>query len=139
MTVLPSSREAAAEVGPTEASAFAFPVFLDVRDRTVFVAGGGHEAASKAATLAGLGARVRVWATEHRRTSHLESQPLVELYRGSFEADLLDDAFLAVVGTGDRSLDRWIATEARSRGILVNTVDDIPFCDFAMPAVLRRG
>jgi precorrin-2 dehydrogenase / sirohydrochlorin ferrochelatase len=141
MTVLSTSRVAGNEASashPSE-SAFAFPVFLEVRNRTVFVAGGGHETTSKAATLAGLGARVRVWATDHHQTAALGNVPGVELCGGPFDANLLERAFLAIVGTGDRSLDRWIATEARTRGILVNTVDDIPFCDFSMPAVLRRG
>jgi precorrin-2 dehydrogenase/sirohydrochlorin ferrochelatase len=122
-----------------EHGAFGFPVSLDVRDRTVFIAGGGQEAASKASTLSGLGARVRLWAIDHRQTARLENQPGIQLLAGAFVADLLDGSFLTIVGTGDRVLDQRIATEARARGILVNTVDDVPMCDFAMPAVLRRG
>ena len=52
---------------------------------------------------------------------------------------LLAGATLAIVGTGARDLDHHIATVARERGILVNTVDDIPFCDWSYPALLRRG
>jgi siroheme synthase-like protein len=44
-----------------------------------------------------------------------------------------------VVGTGDRALDHQIADIARGRGVLVNTVDDIPYCDWSAPAILRRG
>jgi uroporphyrin-III C-methyltransferase/precorrin-2 dehydrogenase/sirohydrochlorin ferrochelatase len=106
--------------------AFGFPVFLDVRDRVVLVAGGGHEPASKAATLAALGAHVRVWANEHRETAPLAAEPGVALLGGPFAPELLDDVFLAIVGTGDPALDRRIATAARSRGVLVNTVDDVP-------------
>ena len=46
---------------------------------------------------------------------------------------------LAIIATGDRTLDRRIATEARARGVLVNTVDDIPFCDWSAPAILRHA
>jgi precorrin-2 dehydrogenase/sirohydrochlorin ferrochelatase len=52
---------------------------------------------------------------------------------------VLDGALLAIIATGDRVLDREIATEARARAVLVNTVDDIPYCDWSAPAILRRG
>ena len=105
------------------AAAFAFPVFVEVRDRVVLVAGDGTEARHKAGTLAELGAVVRRWAPTD----------------GPFDPALLDDALLAIVNTGDRVLDRQIAADARSRRVLVNTVDDIPACDWSAPAILRRG
>jgi siroheme synthase-like protein len=98
-------------------------MFLEVRDRVVLVAGDGPEARHKAASLADLGARVRRWIPAE----------------GPFQPALLDDALLAIVNTGDRVLDRQIAADARSRRVLVNTVDDIPACDWSAPAILRRG
>jgi len=118
---------------------FGFPIMLDVRDQPVFVAGGGREAASKARSLAALGARVTVWAEAHRETRELAGRPGITLTNGTFDPALLDGARLAIVGTGRADLDRPIATEARARGVLVNTVDDIPFCDWSAPAILRRG
>jgi precorrin-2 dehydrogenase / sirohydrochlorin ferrochelatase len=103
--------------------AFGFPVFLEVRGRVALVAGDGHEARAKAASLAELGASVRRFAPDTR-----------EWYPA-----LLDGAFLAIVGTGDRELDRRIATDARAAGVLVNTIDDIAYCDWSAPAILRRG
>jgi precorrin-2 dehydrogenase/sirohydrochlorin ferrochelatase len=32
-----------------------------------------------------------------------------------------------------------IARAARERGVLVNVMDDVPNCDFAAPALVRRG
>lgn len=118
---------------------FGFPIMVDVRDRPVFVAGGGREAASKAKALAALGARVTVWADVHRETRGLAERPGIVLTDGAFDPAALDGTFLAIVGTGRPDVDRPIATEARARGVLVNTVDDIPFCDWSAPAILRRG
>jgi siroheme synthase-like protein len=118
---------------------FGFPIMVDVRDRPVFVAGGGREAASKATALAALGARVTVWADVHRETQALVDRPGVVLTDGAFDPAALDGARLAIVGTGRPDVDRPIASEARARGVLVNTVDDIPFCDWSAPAILRRG
>lgn len=118
---------------------FGYPIMVDVRDQPVFVAGGGREAAARATALADLGARVVLWAVVHDETARLARRPEIAPRSGGFDPSLLDGARLAVAATDDRPLDRRIATEARARGILVNTVDDIPYCDWSAPAVLRRG
>jgi precorrin-2 dehydrogenase len=135
-------RRPVADPSPAAASdhaPFAFPIMLDVRGRRVVVAGGGREPAHKADALAGLGAAVTVWAPLHSDTAALIGRPGVVLRSGSFDADILAGALLAIVATGERELDRRIASEARSRRVLVNTVDDVPYCDWSAPAILRRG
>jgi siroheme synthase-like protein len=123
---------------PRPAPAFGFPVFLEVRGRLVFIAGGGRETAEKATALAVLGARLRIWLPERVDAGgYVESA--AELVRGEFAPELLTGALFAMVGTGDRALDRRIATVARGRGVLVNTIDDVEYCDFSAPAILRRG
>lgn len=124
---------------PAAQAAFGYPVFLDVRGRVVLVAGGGREAATRARSLAGLGAQVRVWALAHRATASLAGRASVELVGPGYSPSVLDDALLAVIATGDQVLDRRIAIDARARRILVSTVDDVPFCDWSSPAVLRHG
>ena len=124
---------------PGAAGAFAFPIFLDVRGRVVFVAGGGRHAEERARSLAELGALVRVWAPEHRATATLAGCTSVELVGGRYSPVFLADALLALVATGDPALDRRIATDARERRVLVNVADGAPLCDWSAPAVLRRG
>jgi precorrin-2 dehydrogenase/sirohydrochlorin ferrochelatase len=51
----------------------------------------------------------------------------------------LDGAFLAIAATDLQSVNHAVAEEARARGILVNSVDDPPDCDFFYPSVVRRG
>jgi siroheme synthase-like protein len=102
---------------------FSFPIFLDVLGRAVFVAGGGHEADAKARALTELEAEVRPWA----------------IGTGPFDVSMLDGVTLAIVGTPDHEVNHAIAAACRERGILVNTVDDIPWCDWSAPAILRRG
>jgi len=124
---------------PPAPAQFAFPIMLDVRGRRAVIAGGGRESADKAGSLAGLGAEVVVWAEQHRETAALEGVGGIELRSGPFDPAILDDALLAIVSTGDRELDHNIATAARDRRVLVNTVDDTPYCDWSAPAILRRG
>ena len=127
------------ESAPAATGAFGYPVFLELRGRTVLVAGGGAEAAGKVLGLLGVGAHVVVWAPEHVQTAAFNRDNGVELVGGPFDTALLDDAVIAIVATGSRAMDRELAAAARRARILVNTMDDIPNCDWSAPAILRRG
>jgi precorrin-2 dehydrogenase/sirohydrochlorin ferrochelatase len=63
----------------------------------------------------------------------------VTLRRRTWEPADLDGAFLVLGASRDPVERAAIAREARARQALVNVVDDIPQCDFAAPALLRRG
>ena len=143
MTVTPVRPEDASApaigAAPVATGAFGYPVFLELRGRTVFVAGGGAEAAGKILGLLGVGAHVVAWAPEHAQTRAFDGDEGVELIGGAFDQALLEDAVIAIVATGDRTLDREIAAAARAARVLVNTMDDIPNCDWSAPAILRRG
>jgi len=59
--------------------------------------------------------------------------------RRTWYAPDLTDAFLVIAHDPDPAVRARIATAARAAGALVNVVDDIPRCDWAAPAVVRRG
>jgi siroheme synthase-like protein len=63
----------------------------------------------------------------------------VEVLRRAWRPEDLAGAFLVVASSDDGATRAAIAREARARGVLVNVVDDIPHCDLAAPAVVRRG
>jgi precorrin-2 dehydrogenase/sirohydrochlorin ferrochelatase len=141
VVVAPVAHDAAASLAAARPipAPFAFPIMLDVRGRRAVIAGGGREPADKSGSLAALGAEVVVWAEHHRETAALDGVGGIDLRSGPFDPAILDGALLVIVATGDRDLDHHIATAARDRRVLVNTVDDIPYCDWSAPAILRRG
>lgn len=100
-------------------TAFAYPISLDVRGRRCVVIGGGPLAREKVDGLVEAGADVVLLA--------------------SYEAGALEDAFLAVVTDPDPELHARVAAEARSKHVLLNCMDDVPYCDFAAPSIVRRG
>ncbi|HEX2295522.1 MAG TPA: uroporphyrinogen-III C-methyltransferase [Actinomycetota bacterium] len=99
--------------------AFGYPVSLDVTGRRCVVIGSGPLAEEKAAGLRDAGAEVAVL--------------------GSYRPGDLEDAFLCVVTDPDHDLHAAVAAEARSRDVLLNCMDDVPYCDFAAPSIVRRG
>jgi uroporphyrin-III C-methyltransferase/precorrin-2 dehydrogenase/sirohydrochlorin ferrochelatase len=51
----------------------------------------------------------------------------------------LAGAFLAVAATDDRGVNRDVWAEAEAERVLLNAVDDVDYCHFHAPAILRRG
>ena len=85
----PAAEDSATVTPPPATGAFGYPVFLELRERTVLVAGGGAEAAGKILGLLGVGARVVAWAPRHDQTAAFDGDERVELLAGPFEASLL--------------------------------------------------
>jgi precorrin-2 dehydrogenase/sirohydrochlorin ferrochelatase len=73
--------------------------------------------------------KVREWAVKGR----IEGQP------PEYAPADLAGVFLVIAATGSRALHDEIYAEAKSRGVLCNTVDEPERCDFYFPAVVRRG
>jgi len=119
--------------------AFGYPIFLEVRGRRCLVVGGGREARAKAEALADLGARVIVSDPEHELTADLADRDELELHTGPFDPALLEGTFLVVAANDDRVERRRVAAIARGAGALVSAVDENDLCDWAAPAILRRG
>jgi precorrin-2 dehydrogenase/sirohydrochlorin ferrochelatase len=59
--------------------------------------------------------------------------------RRDYERGDLAGAFLAVAATATAEVNRAVFAEATERGVLINAVDDPPFCDFYFPSIVRRG
>ncbi|HEY4555554.1 MAG TPA: bifunctional precorrin-2 dehydrogenase/sirohydrochlorin ferrochelatase, partial [Lysobacter sp.] len=117
-----------------------FPLFLDLRDRSVLVVGGGQVARRKVAALLDAGARVRVgapvlapdlqaWA-DTGRIAHLA---------GGFEPAWLDEAWLVVAATDSPVINREVAEAAEARRIWANVVDDAELSTVQVPARVERG
>jgi siroheme synthase-like protein len=119
--------------------AFGYPVFLELQDRLAVVIGEDAVRAGKVEGLLEAGARVTVVARgPSERLDRLEAHS-VAVHRREYEPGDLAGTFLCVAASADPQVRASVAAEARARGILVNVMDDVPYCDFAAPAVVRRG
>ena len=116
-----------------------YPVALDLSNKNCLVVGGGVIAEGKLDALLMAGARVTVVGPEFL--------PRVGTFAAAGKS-----LFTSALSTqrSRRRLSRHrrhrrppanaaIAVAARARSILVNAVDDIPYCDFFAMAIVRRG
>jgi siroheme synthase-like protein len=121
--------------------AFGYPVLLELTGRRAVVIGELAVEAGKVEGLMVAGAEVTVIAKGPAATlDRLDQDPRVEVHRRGYggPADL-DGAVLCVAHAPEPGVRAAIAADARAAGVLVNVMDDIPNCDFAAPAIVRRG
>lgn len=117
-----------------------FPIFLKLEGRSCLVVGAGTIAAPKIASLLRAGGQVTVVAPQANPEieARAHSGNLVWVRR-EFQPSDLDGIFLVVSATDLQLVNHAVAEAARARGILCNSVDDPPDCDFFYPSVVRRG
>ena len=121
--------------------AFGYPVLLELTGRRAVVVGEFAVEAGKVEGLLTAGAEVTVVAKGPEvALARLEANPRVEVHRRGYAgpADLAG-AVLCVAHAAEPGVRNAIAADARAAGVLVNVMDDVPNCDFAAPAIVRRG
>jgi precorrin-2 dehydrogenase/sirohydrochlorin ferrochelatase len=117
-----------------------FPIFLKLAGRRCLVVGAGGIAESKIESMLAAEADVTVVATRASETVlRLAETGEIKLHLREFVDADLDDNFLVVAGTDVPEVNRAVFAGAEQRGIMVNAVDDPPYCDFFFPSVVRRG
>lgn len=117
-----------------------FPMFADLRDRTVVVVGGGAVATRKVEALLGTGARIVVGAPElDPGLATLAANGQLVHRAGRFVPEWLDGAWLAIAATSDPAVNRAVADAGDDRHVWVNVVDDTALARVQLPARVERG
>jgi siroheme synthase-like protein len=122
-------------------SPFGYPVFLELAGRRCVVIGEDAVREGKVEGLLAAGADDVVVLAEEpsERLARLEAAGGVRVERRASVGEDLDGAVLLVASSRDPEERARLAREARARGVLVNVMDDEPNCDWAAPAIVRRG
>jgi len=118
---------------------FGYPVLLDLTDRIAVVVGARAVADGKVeGLLEGGAAGVLVLADgPEARLARLAADERVWIERRTWQPEDLEGAAIVIGSPGPDAAE--LARAARAAGALVNVVDDVPNCDVAAPAVVRRG
>jgi len=119
---------------------YPYPVFINMRDRSCIVVGGGKVALRKISDLLETGAKVTVVAeTPDPIIEDLAQKGNIKLFKRLFKPEDIENAFLVFTATDDDSVNAEIAGIAKKYGALVNVVDNPQYCDFFSGAVVKRG
>lgn len=119
---------------------FSYPIALEIEGRRCVVIGGGEIGEHKARALLVAGAKVVVVSQDFTEgLLHLAAAGEVELVRKPYSFGDLSGAFVAVAATDDSATNAEIFREAEEERVLLNAVDDVEHCHFAVPSIVRRG
>jgi precorrin-2 dehydrogenase / sirohydrochlorin ferrochelatase len=117
-----------------------YPVFLDLRERTVAVVGGGRVAERKALSLLEAGADVTVVSPSltHKLQELASSGKITHLAK-SFEEEDLAGAYLVIAATGLPEVNAEVGRSCKKKQVLVNVVAPPGESTFIVPSVVDRG
>lgn len=117
------------------------PVFLDLRDKPVLIAGGSAGAAWKAELLASCGAQVQVFCPSEGLSDDfrdlLATMPLVHHDQCWSTADFHGMAI--AVGDCEEPEAGLFYARARAAGVPANVIDRPGFCDFKFGSIVNRS
>jgi len=117
-----------------------YPIFLELTGRRAVVIGAGAVATRKAQSLLAAGARLVVVSEriDDPLTAICQSTN-AELIKSKYSKEYLTGAALAIAATDNAQLNKRIYKDCQELEILCNVVDQPQYCDFFVPAVVKRG
>ncbi|MDH5911601.1 siroheme synthase [Vibrio splendidus] len=118
-----------------------FPMFLDVENKPILVVGGGEVACRKVDSLLRAGADVTLVSPKvEPYLKQLVDENKLHWIQNFYSSQLISKNYLQVWATTDNpNLNHQVHNDAKKIGILVNVVDDLPYCDFITPSMINRG
>ena len=118
-----------------------FPMFLDVENKPILVVGGGEVACRKVDSLLRAGADVTLVSPKvEPYLKQLVDENKLHWIKNFYSSQLISKNYLQVWATTDNpNLNHQVHNDAKKMGILVNVVDDLPYCDFITPSMINRG
>lgn len=117
-----------------------YPINLILDDKPCVVIGGGHVALRKVKAL--LEAKAKVTVISPMLVNELKDMAQnhqITWQKKYYETGDLNGFELVICAVGEDNASQQIYTDAHKARILINVVDKLPLCDFALPAKIRRG
>ena len=117
-----------------------FPLFLKLEGKRCLVVGAGAIGLEKVESLLPCGPRIHVIAPQAvERVQQLHAEGQIEWSGRVFDPADVAGNDLIVAATSDREVNRAVFAAASDQGILCNTADDPPLCDFFFGSIVQRG
>ncbi len=116
------------------------PIFVKLDGRRCLVVGAGAIGLQKVRSLLECGANITVVAPEARdEIRELAQDGKLQWQQRCYAAEDVRGQQLVIAATDNPEVNHAVYADAVAAGVLVNAVDDPPFCDFYFGSVVRRG
>lgn len=116
-----------------------FPMFIDLTEKKVVVAGAGTIAKRRIRSLLNFTNHLTVIAPEvNKELKSLEAEGLLTILKRKCEMEDFYSANLVIAATNDAQINNAIYDTCRKQGILVNVCSDKQKCDFYFPGIAMK-
>ena len=119
-----------------------YPLMIDMKQKEVYIVGGGKVAIRKAKKFLEYEAKVTViseeFIEEFYELKELWHKNLI-LIREQYKKEHIKDAFLVIGATNLEEVNKKIALDCKENNIICNIVDNIELSDFIVPSTIKRG
>ena len=116
-----------------------FPMFIDLSDKNIVVAGGGNIATRRIKTLLKFTRNITVVATKvTQELMDLGKAGTVTLYIRPVKRSDFANAYMVIAATNDWKLNDEIYRVCKEEGIYVNVASDKNLCDFYFPGICLK-
>ena len=116
-----------------------FPMFIDLSDKNIVVAGGGNIATRRIKTLLKFTRNITVVATKvTQELMDLGKAGTVTLHIRPVKRSDFANAYMVIAATNDWKLNDEIYRVCKEEGIYVNVADDKSKCDFYFPGIYMK-
>lgn len=113
-----------------------FPFYINIKDKKCIVIGGGKTALRKIKNLMPFEPDIEVISPEI--LPEISETENIKIIRREYRNGDIDDAFMVITATDNKSLNEKIFRLCTDKKIFVNTVDDIEKCEFIFPSLVHR-
>ncbi|MDA9556074.1 siroheme synthase [Vibrio sp.] len=118
-----------------------FPLFYQLTNKPVLVVGGGDVASRKVEALCKANAMVTIISPtlSEELQQRVKQKECVWMQQEYTKGSITNHYVQVWATTNNSTLNHQIYDDAKARHIMVNVVDDLPYCDFITPAMVNRG
>jgi len=117
-----------------------FPLYLNLQNRKIVLIGGGKIALKKLKKLVDFTLDITVISKEvSNEFLEFATKYNIPIYKKAYQKSDIDGYDIVVVATNTQDLHKQIYQESRSSRVLVNSIDNIKYCDFIFPSYIKKG
>ncbi len=117
-----------------------YPILISLKNFPCIVIGGGKIAYRKVCSLLEFNADITVVSTRFcKPLLVLFHSGQIKIIKKAYSKELIKDYKIAFSATGNSSVNKIIHKDCKEKGVLLNSADNPAFCDFILPANIKRG
>lgn len=120
-----------------------FPIFLKLNQLRLLIVGGGYVGMEKLQAVISNAPSATITLVASKISDEIKElskeYPTISLVEKPYHISDFDNIDIAIAAINDPIVSRQVATDAKSKGILVNAADKPDWCDFYLGSVVQKG